>query len=204
MDAQPSPHPTPETLRGYAVGELDEVSAQSVREHLEHCFDCRRQVHKMAPDSFTGSLRDALEGSGTPGTDRPLAADQQPQSPAAVGTTVDSSSPCMSETGQAAATAAAQDSPTGPALQRGTLVGYFGDYELERVLGEGGMGIVYKARQLSLNRPVALKMIKSARFAGAEEVRRFQNESEAVAQLDHPNLCRSSRSASSRTSITSA
>ena len=56
------------------------------------------------------------------------------------------------------------------------------------MLGEGGMGIVYKARQLSLNRPVALKMIKAARFASHDEVRRFQNESEAVARLDHPNI----------------
>ena len=73
-------------------------------------------------------------------------------------------------------------------LPAGIRVRYFGDYELVKVLGEGGMGIVYKARQLSLNRAVALKMIKAARFAGADEVRRFQNESEAVAQLDHPNI----------------
>ncbi len=65
---------------------------------------------------------------------------------------------------------------------------YFGDYELQRVLGEGGMGIVYKARQISLNRAVALKMIKATRFASADERRRFQNEAEAVAQLDHPNI----------------
>ena len=94
----------------------------------------------------------------------------------------------MSETGQVDATSAALNSPNEPPLQAGTLIGYFGDYELERVLGEGGMGIVYKARQLSLNRPVALKMIKAARFASADEVRRFQNESEAVARLDHPNI----------------
>ena len=68
------------------------------------------------------------------------------------------------------------------------FIGYFGDYELQKVLGEGGMGIVYKARQLSLNRPVALKMIQAARFASADEVRRFQNEAEAVARLDHPHI----------------
>ena len=50
------------------------------------------------------------------------------------------------------------------------------------------MGIVYKARQLSLNRLVALKMIKASRFPSRDEVRRFQNEAEAVARLDHPNI----------------
>ncbi len=83
---------------------------------------------------------------------------------------------------------AGEDGPTGPGLPEGTRIGYFGDYELLRVLGEGGMGIVYKARQLSLNRPVALKMIRAARFPSADEVRRFQNEAEAVARLDHPNI----------------
>src|SRR5271169_1429513 len=77
---------------------------------------------------------------------------------------------------------------TAPASQPGTFVRYFGDYELQRVLGEGGMGIVYKARQLSLNRAVALKMIKAARFASEDDRRRFHNEAEAVARLDHPQI----------------
>jgi WD40 repeat protein len=80
------------------------------------------------------------------------------------------------------------NSPTGDGLEPGTRIRYFGDYELLKVLGEGGMGIVYKARQLSLNRPVALKMIKATRFASAEDVRRFKNEAEAVALLDHSNI----------------
>ncbi len=83
---------------------------------------------------------------------------------------------------------AAEDGQDEAAFPAGTRIGYFGDYELQRVLGEGGMGIVYKARQLSLNRSVALKMIRAARFASADEVRRFQNEAEAVARLDHPHI----------------
>jgi len=63
-----------------------------------------------------------------------------------------------------------------------------GDYELIEKLGEGGMGIVFKARQRRLNRIVALKMIRSGVLANDREVRLFQREAEAVAALDHPNI----------------
>src|SRR3989442_3410037 len=67
-------------------------------------------------------------------------------------------------------------------------VRYFGDYELLEEIARGGMGVVYRARHLNLERIVAVKMILAERFASQQIVQRFQGEVTAAAHLRHPNI----------------
>ncbi len=74
------------------------------------------------------------------------------------------------------------------AFSESALPMLFGGYELLAEIGRGGMGVVYRARQLAINRVVALKMLLHGRFSEAAFVERFHIEAEAAAHLDHPNI----------------
>src|SRR5689334_11806379 len=71
-------------------------------------------------------------------------------------------------------------------LSAGTRLG---PYEVEAILGAGGMGQVYRARDTRLDRVVALKVLPDDRAADAEARQRFDREARAIAALNHPNVC---------------
>src|SRR5580693_1914320 len=85
--------------------------------------------------------------------------------------------------------AGSDDDPPAPATAIDGLPRIPG-HEVEALIGEGGMGVVYRARHARLNRPVAVKMLRAGAYAGPPERARFQREVEAIAALRHENIVR--------------
>jgi serine/threonine protein kinase len=102
--------------------------------------------------------------------------------------TADPSTPSAAASPANASTQSAGPDSGPPAEPTVTGPGRLGDYELLAELGQGGMGKVFKARQVSVGREVAVKLLLTGPWASPAEVRRFLQEARALGNLDHPNI----------------
>jgi serine/threonine protein kinase/formylglycine-generating enzyme required for sulfatase activity len=159
--------PTDDQLRAFQTGSAAEDELDATAAHLRNCPGCLRRLERLAvpQDPMLAALRDLPRTPHAPPT---------PDDPAYLRALV-------SLTGQA------PGSLPGAAVGPGTVLG---EYRLVERLGEGGMGIVWKAVHNRLGKPVALKTIHRRRLGDPEAVARFEREMKAVGRLDHPNIVR--------------
>jgi serine/threonine protein kinase/formylglycine-generating enzyme required for sulfatase activity len=154
MAAHPIAHPTDRILQAYGLGQLDDVSTESVEAHLESCPDCRKLVAAITPDTFLGRLRDAKV---RPDPSRPVVSDTD--------------GPSVLDAG-----------PPPPGLADHP------DYEILQELGQGGMGVVFLARNTLMGRLEVLKVVGGHLVNRRGVLDRFLGEIRSAAKLHHPNI----------------
>lgn len=157
--------PSSDVLAGYAFGTLEDGLADSIADHLVQCSACETHLGNL--ENSADDLLDKLR--------QPPPEDPYMEEPNCSNAVVVISDPSNN-------TPKTGEEPT--ALFRKE----FGQYRVGEKLGAGGMGTVYEALHLSLNRTVAIKLLPAESLKKTALVTRFQREMQAVGQLSHPNI----------------
>jgi serine/threonine protein kinase/tetratricopeptide (TPR) repeat protein len=152
-------------LLDYVEGELDDSQSAPLRSHLEQCQSCR--LHLRDTKKLLGVMDDVKERQ-----------EQVIERRAARRSRMGSRSQISSSSQSQGST------PIGVWAAGARL----GDFEIVSEIGRGGMGVVYRARQVSLHREVALKILPSAFGTDEKVIARFQREAQAAARLHHTNI----------------
>jgi len=169
MNSQP-PCPDRHTLEAYAAGKLDEYEASAKRSHFQHCPACRQFVEDLRnPPLSTVASPGPL---GERWSDELTTAEAREE-------------PAESSTEEIASLFSLKLlSP----LQKPGAIGRLGAYEVQGLLGQGGMGIVLKAFDTALHRTVAIKVLSPKLATSQKAHRRFLREARAAAGINHPNV----------------
>lgn len=164
-------HPTPADLTGYALGTIDEASAESIADHLETCADCEATLANLESvgDTVVESLRRPVSPSDY---------DNEPE--------LDRAAEIVVALGRDPTLMTRSQDIEVTAIEAGGQK--LGQYQLLQTLGQGGMGSVYKALHTQLDKVVALKVLPFEKTRDVDAVRRFKREMRAVGKLNHPNI----------------
>lgn len=176
----PNSCPDPSELARYVSGRTSENQTTSIENHVIHCLKCHAQLELLCeePDSLMRMVADAvapqLVASSVPGNALSAASIPCPPVQNATFNAIRSDS----------------QSPGQEASVGAEAIIMIRDYRLMECIGQGGMGSVYRALHVAMNRQVALKILKSDRMASAEAVSRFKREIMLLAKLDNPHIVR--------------
>src|SRR5262249_26224035 len=151
MQARSASHPSADTLKAFSVGQLDEASAEAVRNHLGSCPECCRQGAALSGNPFL----DRRQGA-TPAPDQWRGRRPRPPQPACATPAPDQWRAAGS--GTLKPDWPVQATPVPPATLPPDLGGST-HYEIIRELGRGGMGVVYLAQNRLMDRPEVLKVV---------------------------------------------
>jgi serine/threonine protein kinase len=181
--------PDAERLRRFMLGEIRSDDAASLGDHLLHCARCAETVHSLnATDTVVSAARASIRLPVDPDqryVEELIARLQQlPPPTAATSPTQDlSRDDTPSDAGMADDWTTLLSPPQGPGE-----IGRLGGYRVLRLLGAGGMGVVFEAEDIQLKRLVALKAMKPGVGANPIQRQRFQREAQAIARLEHDHI----------------
>jgi serine/threonine-protein kinase len=194
LSADPLLHsscPAPDTLEAFHLGKLPEPGLETLAAHIATCPLCSSLLEQMQQRlQSDGSLLERLRRCADEHTPPQESACDRLEAaaraiPLAEGLLGQST---LAESAAPPPTPASEARTLGRARQEPPLPAEIGPYEILGRLGRGGMGVVYKARQRSIKRLVALKMVLAGAHAGSQARARLRTEGQAIARLRHPHV----------------